>query len=434
MKFLYNTSICLVMLNKSILLIYTTLLIIMAMLFACDSRPNNSQIIRIEGEYLCVSLGRYFQEVSRFLQTEGSIPSDFNSLFGMSWLDGYVIDRANNDIILVGRVMKDRPHYHAEDLIVNFQNVFDSVSAPYCSLDPYPENILHFNECFNISNNDYESIIKNCREAIGEQQVVVGGVPRNSRHAKIMIYADYDMKKLSQGLIKDGGVRSSIDFAVLNAKESENETSDGNTMSRFWFHIKESKKGYYYPNYIENDGIVFINECPVVVLTERQIADSAGNLVDDPTTANQSAEQFAKEFSKEFGSLTKRFTVFAELENMFRLQACLRAMKSKQALEQSKVDLSAVWRFSLNPETGHLPESLPGLLNYRIIEKVSETENSIITEQQFFLVAGGVSQEMTVKESNFYFTAAVKETSAVIIKSRPENQSVKWITEFVGKD
>jgi hypothetical protein len=409
-------------------------IVIMTMLFSCDSRQNTNQVIRFEGEYVCISLGRYFQEISRFLQTEGSIPPDFNNLFGMSWLDGYVIDKANNDIILVGRIIKDRPHYHTEDLIVNFQNVFDSAFAPYCSLDPYPENILRFNECFSISGSDYEAIITNCREAIGEQQVVIGGVPRNSRHAKIMIYADYDMKKLSQGLIKDAGVRSSIDFAVLNAEESGSEKSNGNTMSRFWFHIKESKKGYYYPNYIENDGIVFINECPVVVLTEIQVADASGNLQDDLQSENINAEQFAEEFSKEFVNLTKKFTVFAELENMFRLQACLRAMRSKKAMEQSKVDLKAVWGFSLNPETGHLPESLPGLVNYRIIEKVTETDNSILTEQRFFLVAGGVSQEMTVKESNFHFTAAVKETSEVIVKSRPEKESVKWIAEFVGRD
>src|SRR5207249_5329440 len=140
-------------------------------------------------------------------------------------------------------------------------------------------------------------IIKNCRSAIGGQRVVTGGVPPNSRHAKIMIYADYDMKRISQGLLKMPGIRSVLDMSVENPK---NNSSAGASMSRFWFHIKESRNNQIYPNYNENEGIVFINECPVVVLTEKQYADAEGNLKDDNSADDKVATAFSEEMSSRF--------------------------------------------------------------------------------------------------------------------------------------
>ena len=237
--------------------------------FSCDLVKNPSRVVNISGEYACMSVSGYFREINRILQAGETIPDELEKLNGLSWLAGYAIDPANNDIVLIGKNQASRPSYHAEDLIVNLQNVFDSVAAPYCSLDPIPKNIIRLNQCLSAKTSDFETAIKSCREAIGGQKVVVGGVPRNSRHAKIMIFADYDMKKLSQGLIKDAGIQSCIDFSVQDSVRRNNNPDLGSSMSRFWFHIKESSMLNNYPNFVENNGFVFINECPVVVLTEK---------------------------------------------------------------------------------------------------------------------------------------------------------------------
>jgi hypothetical protein len=406
--------------------LFVGIMLLIILSLSCRRTYKNKQIVKIEGDYICISLNNYFHEVTGLIQSGSPVPAELDSLFGMSWLEGYVVDNENKDIILVGKSVRSRPTYHIEDLFVNFQNVFDSINSPYCSLDPIPENILNLNRCLTSQYTDFESAIKCCEEAIGGQRVVTGGVPRNSRHAKIMIFADYDMKKISQGLLKDTGVRSCIDFSAQDSAGKNESSEIGATMSRFWFHIKENNKYQVYPNYIENEGIVFINECPVVVLTEKQIADAEGNLKDNAQEVDKSAELFAAEMSSKFSDLTNRSAIFAELENLFRLQACFRALKMKNAVESSGIDLSCISTLSLKPGINDLPETLPGLINYKIYEKTTQNQDMRYIEQQLYIVAGGVSQEMTINESNLAYEKSIAGSGEIIITERPKKESIYW--------
>jgi hypothetical protein len=402
-------------------------LLISTLLFvSCESKPKVNEIVKIKGDYLCISLTNYSKEINRLLQNGETVPADIDSLYGMSWLEGYVVDYVKKDIIMVGKIIQSRPTYHTEDLFVNFQNVFDSISSPFCSLDPIPENILKLNECLNNTTDNFETIIKNCQEAIGGQKIVVGGVPRNSRHAKIMIFADYDMKKISQGSLAGTGIRSCIDFALQDTINNDESGGTGSNMSRFWFHIKENNGGNVYPNYIENDGIVFINECPVVVLTEKQIADADGNLTDNADQVDESADLFAFEISSKFTDLANKSMIFAELENLFRLQACFKALKMKNEIELSGADLSSLSGFSLKPGINDLPETLPGLVNYRAFERTKPIPGGHSIEKQIYIAAGGVSQEMSISESNLLYTETIGKTSEIIINQRPNEESIVW--------
>jgi len=394
--------------------------------FSCNLIKNPNRVVNISGEYACMSLAGYFREINLILQAGETIPDGLEKLNGLSWLAGYVVDQTNNDIVLIGKNESSRPGYHAEDLIVNLQNVFDSATAPYCSLDPIPENILRLNQCLNTKTGNFKTTVKSCREAIGGQKVVVGGVPRNSRPAKIMIYADYDMKKLSQGLIKDAGIQSCIDFSVQDSARRNNNPELGSSMSRFWFHIKESSMLNNYPNFVENNGFVFINECPVVVLTEKQISDEKGNLSDNKQDEDKSAEAFAKEMSGKFSELTKKYEVFAELENMFRLQACLRALKASESIKEAGIDLYRLSAFRLKQEDNDLPETLPGLVNYKIFEKITTTNEGKFIQSHLFLVAGGVSQEMKVKASNLFNDLSLSQMKSAVLQAKPKKETIFW--------
>lgn len=413
--------------KKSVQLsIIAEILILLFLTFSCDMVKNPSRVVDISGEYACMSVSGYFREINRIFQAGGAIPEELEKLNGLSWLAGYAIDEANNDIILIGKNQPTRTAYHAEDLIVNLQNVFDSTAAPYCSLDPIPEKVLRLNQCLAVKTGDFESTIKACREAIGGQKVVVGGVPRNSRHAQIMIYADYDMKKLSQGLIKDAGIRSCIDFSVQDSARRNINPDLGSSMSRFWFHIKESSMLSNYPNFVENKGFVFINECPVVVLTEKQVSDEKGNLSDNKRGEDKTAEAFASEMSGKFSELARKYEIFAELENMFRLQACLRAMKTNEAIKVAGIDLKGLVGFRLKQGGNDLPETLPGLVNYRTFEKTTSTKEGKYIQSHLYLVAGGVSQEMKVKPSNLMNDLSLSQMKTTVLQAKPKKEAIFW--------
>lgn len=392
---------------------------------SCVEVSNSNKVYSFHGKYICISLNQFLTELSKNIVDKSGIPEDLDSLFGMSWLEGYVIDQENKDIILVGKCLKNKPVYRVEDLIVNLQNALDSVSAPYCSLDPNPVNILKFQALINQGKReDFIKNIETYKDKVGGQKVVVGGVPSYSRHAAIMIYADYDMKRISQGLLKVNGIRSGLEIAT--AEKSIFDIKNSSTMSRYWLHIKKNGLVNSYPNFSYNDGIVLINECPVVVLTEKQNIDEEGKLKDaDLFEDVKNAQIFADEMSENYDTLAEQNKLFAELENLFRLQACFRALKYKNEEDNSGTDLAAVKNIRLS-SGNELPDSLPGLMNYKIEkEEIINGEYREISSQIYF-IAGGVSQELKIKEKNLSLNDGLAKVNTLILESRPEKKASHW--------
>jgi len=351
-------------------------------------------------------------------------------LGGISWLEGYVLDNNNSDIILYGKELKTRPPYQLGDLFDNFRNVFENDVAPYCSLDPKPENILKLNQVLKsdiYAKKDIDSKADMLSEAIGDQMIVVGGVPRNSNHAFVMIEADYHMKKVSQGLVKLNGITSCLDLTINEANDSTaSDKSDPSkmSMSRYWFHIKANDNKVY-PNFWESDNIVSISECPVVLLTEKQIADEEGNLSDD-TDENPISETFAKEMSDNFSKLTDSVEVYAELENLFRLNALLKAAKFRIQNSASTEKIKTLINSLSYSSKNEMPESLPGLVNLKEYTKRTQGEDFISTQKNLFMVCGGVGMEMKVKKESLIKKVELKKFQNRVVQLRPNKRAYIW--------
>ncbi len=399
---------------------------LLVLMLGCEQLNTTNNLTGFKGgDFLCISLNQFIGEIHKSISDKVALPTDMDSLFGMSWLEGYVVDPENNDIILVGKCLKNKPTYRAEDIIVNFQNVMDSSAAPYCSLDPNPENILKFEKL--MSSNDPDGFARNAekyKDKVGGQKVVVGGVSAFSRHAAIMIYADYDMKKISQGLLKVDGIRSGLEIAA--AEKSIFDIKNTSTMSRYWLHIKENSLVNTYPSFNYNDGIVFIKECPVVVLTEKQVIDAGGNLKDAGfLDDDKNARIFANEMSENYDTLAFQNRLFAELENLFRLQACLRTLKYKSEIDNTGIDLTALRNIRLTSGIT-LPDSLPGLMNYNIVKEEKIKGEFKETSSQLYFVSGGVSQELKIKNKNLSLDNSLAKLNKVVVNSRPNKASSHW--------
>ena len=71
---------------------------------------------------------------------------EVRSLAGIGWLEGFVIDPDNRDVILIGRRTPKWPTLHMDDLVVNMRNVWNRQPDPYCSLDPRPQDVRKLNQ------------------------------------------------------------------------------------------------------------------------------------------------------------------------------------------------------------------------------------------------------------------------------------------------
>ena len=111
-------------------------------------------------------------------------------------------------------------------------------------------------------------MIQQVKAIWGSQVIRVGGVPKDSRYAHIMIDADYHMKKVSLGAQKFSGVDSYLDLKVSDAKERIAQGDDmippGLSFNRFWFSVEKE-----FPIFTEDEGIVWVKACPIVLFTEK---------------------------------------------------------------------------------------------------------------------------------------------------------------------
>lgn len=375
-------------------------------------------------ERICLSIRVLEKEANR-----GNISNIAFSLAGIGWLDGVVVDRKNHDIILSGRVSKSWPSLTLDDFVVNLRNVMSEAQYPYCSLDPLPQNVLKLNSIMshqvNISDrNQIELWVKQIEKAIGPQQVVIGGVPRDSHHAYIMINADYHMKKLSQGHVNIDGIPSMLDISISSLKKAMSEKKPiimGSSMSRFWFHIKEGD-----PKFSMSNDAMLLDKCSVVVLTEKQRSTQDGKLYDSSEN-DAKAELFAKNLSYNFQNAATKTPFYAELENLYRLQVVLKVLyKYHLAKNDFNFDFflrryNYKYKYTMKP-------SLPGLVNGKIETIETKHDSYVETLTLFPLVAGGVSMELPMFDSKFqYYNSKYADSFAKnVISSRPNENSLYW--------
>jgi hypothetical protein len=325
----------------------------------------------------------------------------------------------------VGRAVPGCTTLHLDDLIADMRCVARVGAYPYCSLDPRPENMRELQALLQQGSSSSSSTadwFRTVKAAVGPQQIVVGGVPRNSRHAHVMIDADYHMKKVSQGLIRLPNVMSCLDHSLERAKayiaKGEEIPDSGARMSRFWFHVQQG-----HPTFQEAEGIVWLDDCQVVVLTEKQATTASGELYDveedDPI-----ANAFARNLSREFTNLTASVPVYADLEHLFRLHAVLLAMRHHRSLAIMKTDFGDYLpQYQYRHETP-MGLSLPGLANQKEFRHETPTEILVLT----WLACGGVSMDIPIVTGNFhdFRRSRLSRFRARALLARPSEDDAVW--------
>jgi hypothetical protein len=356
---------------------------------------------------------------------------EVETLGGIGWLEGLVIDLDNRDVILFGPYTSKWPTLHLDDLVVNMRNIWYEKPHPYCSLDPRPEDVIAVNQLVSTAGvitsvDQMHDFFRQFKGVWGPQSVVVGGVPRNSWHAHVMIDADYHMKKLSQGLVELPGISSLLHIMLKDAEKKVKETGQipslGMSMSRFWFHVGEGG-----PMFQESEGILCLDECSVVVLTEKQRAAVDGTLYDsggdDPY-----AKTFAKELTSSFQQAATIVSEYASLENLFRLSAILRAMHFRNTADQAKLNLNYYLKDYHYQTEDTMPPSLPGLVNSREVQGQVSRDGLLYKYVLFPMTCGGVSMEMPLNESQFATTKKIRmnQLREAVIATRPNRDALSW--------
>ena len=195
------------------------------------------------------------------------LPEDIRYPGSLGRVHGYVLDPAKGDVFIVGTAAKSRETRLDIDLFTVLMDVVWSKGlVPSISLDPPPPPA------------DFG----------GPQSARIVNLPTDALVARILLDADYEMKRISFGLVKiaDASFKSQMD--ILKADKSEAHTTD-----RFWFHPTALN-----PDSVRvgGGGRVVLHDAGVQVLTE-QLDGGSGTGQTDPL-AFKAATEFTSAFPR----------------------------------------------------------------------------------------------------------------------------------------
>jgi hypothetical protein len=332
------------------------------------------------------------------------------ALCGMTRVTGFVVDRKGRDIVLVGVADPSFPPLQLQDFVVALRSSWlryatikgrvRYYTSPGCSIDPDPGVICRLQElgvkiATNMGPDEARRHVEEWR-CIGAspQKVRVMGVPFDSHFARVMVDADYKMKRYVNGTAPRSvpGLLSLSEIIMSVAREDlaagRRVSVPAHSVSRFWFCPGET-------SYYESDSAYVLDTCRIVLLTEEEFL-SESNILRGCGRPNPLARQFADSFTANLPALVKNDPIFAQLDGLFRFVAIARIMADNNVVSGSGLGLSYLLdRYKL-PKT-YLARQLPGVVHVAEASVDREVEIGTMTYNLTLPSCGGVSMDVKPK-------------------------------------
>ena len=146
---------------------------------------------------------------------QGKVPDDVRFLAGLQRIQYILVYPEQNDIVLAGPgegwkideqanvvgATTGQPALLLEDLLIAFRTVEaarrEGISV---SIDPTPEGRRNFEQFISRQATFTPAVVRGIEQSMGPQQVSYTGIPVNTHFARVLVAADYRMKRLAMHL------------------------------------------------------------------------------------------------------------------------------------------------------------------------------------------------------------------------------------------
>ncbi|MCH2203662.1 MAG: DUF1598 domain-containing protein [Fuerstiella sp.] len=382
-------------------------------------RANKNTNVRNTSNLRLVSLPRLEMYVSELLATGQPVPEDVRNLAGISRIQYLMTFPETGDVVIGGpaadwvedehgRVVSltdGRPVLQLDDLIVLARTFsHDGPSFFMCSIDPRQDQVRTVNEFVrknrrSLNKETAARFTKELEQILGLQNVIVDGVPADSRVARVIVDADYRMKQIGIGEVTGApGMKSYFDLLT----KSEQRGSGSMDALRWWMAV-----GYEAIRMdASGNGFEFTGDS-VRCLSEDQIVNADGSR-DATGNAHGANARFAQLFTENYAALARKDAVFADLQNVFDLAMVSALVHSQGMAPQTHLD-SDTFRAVSNR-----PVDVPSELMTSAAHRVFSGRHVVVQ------VAGGVRADVlsVVRDADRYLESAelsrtVKDASPI---------------------
>ena len=403
---------------------------------------------------------------------KGGESTDAEALCGVTNVLGYIIDPASRDVVLIGKVDPNAPALHIDDLAVAMRNVWGVYNkvqgrirysaAPGCSIDPDPKVLRELDEItkpqLNTADDAARKDFTDRWKEVGSrpQHVRVMGVPFDSRFSKVMVDADYYMKRLVNGSVSLGidGFESLTDtrarLATQAFKDRKPDSVHANSISRFWFSPRNT-------TFEEKNDAVLLRDCSVKLLTEEEFLTSH-NVVTGLGRPDALAAGFAGEFTDKYPDIAAARPIYTQLQSLFRFVALARLLKDDPSGVSSTNGVKYLLKYH-QVQCVPVSREVNGLADVRFVnEKVDTRDGTTAAFDMVLSFCGGVCMDVRPKRigspakprrvaayaqkpgpSRPGVPRTVKAPKApearnVVLKARKSSKQVSWDISLAGLD
>ena len=288
-----------------------------------------------------VSLRRLEEAIQTSLKGgDKELPAEIRYLAGLQQIRYVFVYPEEHDVVLVGPgegwkadkrgnivgVHSGRPVLLLDDLLVTFRSARQAAQGGIsCSIDPTPDGLAklrgHAKKLKTIGNPS--ATAAGIERALGLQQISVHGVPASSHFARVLVAADFRMKRLAMNF-EPSPVRGLPSYLQMIRATGRGMS---NMLPRWWLE----------PNYQEvlksPDGLAWeLRGGSVKAMTEEDFLTATGNR-QHTGRANPMAQRWAESMTAKYDELATAEPIFGELRNCMEL-AIVAALVTKERLAE----------------------------------------------------------------------------------------------------
>ncbi len=281
-----------------------------------------------------VSLRRLEAAIEACLKDDKPLPDRMRYLAGLQRVRYVLVYPEQRDIVLVGPgegwmvdnrgnvvgIGTGRPVMLLDDLLVALRTARQAANGGItCSIDPTPEGLTRFTTFTRQfgSQGNPTVFAAGAEKALGPQKITLTNVPPTSHFARVLVAADYRMKRLGMGFEKSP-VRGLPSFLQMVKTRQ-------NMMPRWWLEPN------YDPLLRSPDGLAWeLPEGSVKAMTEEDFLTATGK-VKHSGKAHPVAQKWADNMTEKYDELAVALPVFGELRNCMEL-AIVGALVVKEQL------------------------------------------------------------------------------------------------------
>jgi Protein of unknown function (DUF1598) len=276
-----------------------------------------------------------------------AVDDELQNLAGLTRVEFVFVDADKNDILIAGpaegwRVDEQgnlvghasgQPPVQLDDLVVALRTAKAATSGHgiACSMDPTEEGLRRLKPLLQARNLN-EAAIFRLEEVLGPQQITVSGVPASSHFARVLVAADFLMKRL--GMKFEPAPIEGLP-SYLELLQARTVPPPKSAMPRWWM------APHYEPLLQDTDGLAWqLRGSGVQTLTEAGYLSSSAAAATRANKEDPLAKKWAAAMTSKFDSLARALPVFAELRNCMDLAVIAALLVKEDLPAKAGCDLS----------------------------------------------------------------------------------------------